>query len=50
MQNELIKTLVEFGNYLLSNERKEIIINEDNLNFVTDADISNFLSKDNNGK
>lgn len=45
MQNELIKTLVEFGNYLLSDERRKTIVNENNLNIVTGADIYNFLDK-----
>lgn len=37
--------LVDFGNYLLSEERRQTIINEDNLTAVTDADIANFYAK-----
>lgn len=42
------KELVEFGNYVLSEERKTSIEHEQNLNQVTDADLANF--KDNNPK
>jgi hypothetical protein len=36
------KDLVSFGNYLLSQKRKDTIINEENLDKVTDADLSNW--------
>jgi hypothetical protein len=36
------KDLVSFGNYLLSKERQDTIINEENLDKVTDADLSNW--------
>ena len=36
------KDLVSFGNYLLSKERQNTIINEENLDKVTDADLSNW--------
>lgn len=36
------KDLVAFGNFLLSDERKNNIVHVDNLNKVTDADLSNF--------
>lgn len=39
---EKIKTLVEFGNYLLSKERDNIT-SEECKSFVTDADIKNFF-------
>lgn len=35
--------LVQFGNYLLSDARRETIINEDSLTSVTDADLANFF-------
>ena len=34
--------LITFGNYLLSNSRKKNIINKENKQLVTDADIANF--------
>jgi len=39
------KDLVKFGNYLLSEKRKEKMedISEEKLSFVYDADIENFL-------
>lgn len=39
------KDLIAFGNYLLSKERKESLINEVNKKNVTHADIENFLTK-----
>lgn len=37
------ETLVQFGNYLLSKERSETILDEDLLDKVTDSDIANFF-------
>jgi len=39
------KDLVKFGNYLLSDERKENLRNKVNEKNVTHADIENFLEK-----
>lgn len=41
LRNNMKDRLVEFGNYLLSKERRETIINEDNFEYVTDADLAN---------
>jgi hypothetical protein len=40
--DELEKLLVKFGNYLLSEERENNLINEQNKRCVTDADLSRF--------
>jgi hypothetical protein len=37
------KDLVAFGNYLLSEKRKEMAISEQSQTMVTDADVQNFL-------
>ena len=37
--------LVSFGNYLLSKERNENLINETNANCVTHADLENWKAK-----
>jgi len=39
------KDLIAFGNYLLSKERKETLINDVNKKNITHADIENFLTK-----
>ena len=39
------KDLVDFGNYLLSRERYKTLINKENENKVTHADIENWLYK-----
>lgn len=39
------KDLVEFGNYLLSEERAEKIVNKENVRKVHNEDIENFLHK-----
>lgn len=45
-----VKQMVEFGNYLLSEERKARIENPENVNSVTDADLANFIEKLKSGK
>ena len=39
---EIKELLVKFGNYLLSEERENNLINEQNKRSVTDADLSRF--------
>lgn len=39
------KDLVQWGNYLLSKERKKKIVHKDNLDKVTDADLANWKDK-----
>lgn len=38
------KELIEFGNYILSDERKQLV-SEDNRDMVHDADVANFTDK-----
>lgn len=40
---EFMDRLVEFGNYMLSEQRKQTVINEDSMSSVTDADLANFF-------
>lgn len=39
------KDLVEFGKYLLSDERNESITNKENIKEVHNEDIENFIAK-----
>lgn len=39
--------LVSFGNYLLSQERKDSLVHKVNKNCVTHADIENWIAKQN---
>lgn len=47
MNNFSEKDLVDFGNYLLSEERAETIENKENINQVHDVDIANWKEKSN---
>jgi hypothetical protein len=40
----MIKDLVDFGNFLLSKEREESILNKENISEVHDTDIENYLN------
>ena len=43
--SNLEKKLIDFGNYLLSKDRKKSIINKVNIDKVTHADVCNFKDK-----
>lgn len=43
MNMNIEEALVKFGNYLLSDERMKMIVNEDVKDKVTDSDIANFF-------
>jgi hypothetical protein len=40
-----IKLLVQWGNYLLSDERNKTILNKENKKIVNDSDLANFYQK-----
>lgn len=42
-KDNIISMLVEFGNYISSNERKNNLVRKENENRVTDSDIHNFI-------
>lgn len=43
MNMNIEEALVKFGNYLLSDERMKMIVNEDVKDKVSDSDIANFF-------
>ena len=50
LKDKEVKKLVSFGNYLLSKERKKTIQEKNNIKFVNDCDVSNWIEsqEDNN--